>query len=306
MSSEEKTTLMPARLIPGDIVGIVAPASPFDIEKFYQGIEVLKSMGFSPLVSDDLFQTKGYFAGTDKHRADVLNRLFADPSVKAILCAKGGFGAMRILSLLDLNSIRKNPKIFVGFSDISAILSVLFNKCGIVTFHGPMATTLANATDDTKKSLFLTLTSDTRVQVRPKKGVTIKPGLASGAVCGGNFTTLCHLIGTPYEPNFKGKILLLEDKGEALYRIDRMLTQMKLAGLFEELNGLVLGSFEDCGGYDEICRLVDEMFTGFNIPVLAGFEIGHGRTNITIPLGGEATLDADRQLLTFHEPATMG
>ena len=262
-------------------------------------------MGYSPLITDDLFLKKGYLAGTDENRADMVNRLFADPNVKAIFSAKGGFGAMRILSLLDFNSIRENPKIFVGFSDITAILSVLNNTCGIVTFHGPLVTTLAEATDETKESLFRTLASDINIKIEPKKGVTINSGLASGSVEGGNLTTLCHLIGTPYAPNFKGKILLLEDKGEALYRIDRMLSQMKLSGCFEGLSGLVIGFFEDCGGHDEIYRLIEEMFKDFNIPVLAGFEVGHGRTNITIPMGIRAELDADQQQLTFHEAATV-
>jgi len=305
MKIKEKTPIRLVRLLQGDTIGIVAPASPFNLEKFYRGIDVLKSMGYSPLIADDLFLKNGYLAGTDENRADMVNRLFADPNVRAIFCAKGGFGAMRILSLLDFNLIRQNPKIFVGFSDITAILSVLNNTCGIVAFHGPLVTTLADATNETKKSLLQALASDINIKLEPKKGVTINPGLASGPVEGGNLTTLCHLIGTPYAPSFKGKILLLEDKGEALYRIDRMLSQMKLSGCFEGLSGLVIGFFEDCGGHDEIHRLFEEIFKDFNIPVLAGFEVGHGRTNITIPMGIRAALDADRQQLTFFETATV-
>jgi muramoyltetrapeptide carboxypeptidase len=305
MRTKEKSLRRPGKLLRGDAIGIVAPAGPFNVKRFNRGIEVLKSMGFFPLISEDLFLKKGYLAGTDRHRAEMVNRLFAEPNIKAIFSAKGGFGTMRILSLLDFNSIRGNPKIFVGFSDITALLSVLNNSCGMVTFHGPVVTTLADATDETKTSLFRSLTSDMKIEIKPRKGVTINPGKTSGPLEGGNLTTLCHLTGTPYTPNFKGKILLIEDKGEALYRIDRMLTQMILSGCFEGLGGIVIGSFEDCGEVDGVYRLIEEMFKDFNIPVLAGFEVGHSKTNITIPMGIRAELDADRQRVTFHETATL-
>ncbi len=296
--------LMPARLMPGDTIGIVAPASSFDMEKFYSGITVLESMGFRTSVPDDLFIKNGYLAGPDAHRANLVNRFFADRRIKAIVCARGGYGSIRILSLLDFGSIRKNPKIFVGFSDISALLSVLYAKCGLVAFHGPMVTTLGDADQKTREAIFSVLSSDMKLEIRLENGVTIKHGLASGPVSGGNLTTLCHLVGTPFEPDFKGHILFLEDRGEEVYRIDRMLTQMKIAGCFDGLAGLILGSFEDCGTINEIVRIVDDIFKADPIPILAGFEAGHGRSNITIPMGLEATLDADRHLLSFHEPAT--
>lgn len=305
MEFKQKKLLKPVRLERGDTIGIVAPASPFNKVKFYQGIEALESMGFRTSVSEDLFITNGYLAGTDRHRANMVNRLFADKNIKAVVCAKGGFGSLRMLSLLDLQLIGRNPKIFVGFSDISALLYVLLAKCGLVSFHGPMVTTLAEATEETKKSMFLTITADIKPVLKPKEGVTIEPGIASGHVAGGNLTTLCHLAGTPYTPNFKGKILVLEDKGEAAYRIDRMLSQMKLAGCFDGLNGLALGSFEDCGKLDDIFLIVDDIFKEYKIPILAGLEIGHGTNNFTVPMGLVATLDANRQRLSFNEPATM-
>ena len=305
MEFKQKKLLKPVRLERGATIGIVAPASPFDKVKFYQGIEALESMGFRTSVSEDLFVTNGYLAGTDRHRANMVNRLFADKNIKAVVCAKGGFGSLRMLSLLDLQLIERNPKIFIGFSDISALLYVFLANCGLVTFHGPMVTTLADATEETKNSMFLTITTDIKPVLKPKEGVTINPGIASGPVAGGNLTTLCHLAGTPYTPNFKGKILLLEDKGEAAYRIDRMLSQMKLAGCFDGLKGLALGSFEDCGKLDEIFLIVDDIFKENKIPILAGLEIGHGTNNFTVPMGLEATLDTNRQRLSFNEPATM-
>jgi len=149
------------------------------------------------------------------------------------------------------------------------------------------------------------LKSNKALELIPKKGIIIKSGVSSGIVAGGNLTTLCHLVGTPYVQRFNGKILIIEDVGEVPYRIDRMLTQMKLAGCFDGLKGLVLGSFEKCGQLNEIFRIVQEMFRDFNIPILAGFAIGHSKINITIPIGLEATLDTDRQIIAFHEPATV-
>ncbi|MBU4184597.1 MAG: LD-carboxypeptidase, partial [Proteobacteria bacterium] len=265
---------------------------------------ILESMGFYVSVLDDIFDRNGYLAGPDVHRANLLNKLFADSSIKAIICARGGYGSIRILPLLDYNIIRNNPKIFVGFSDVSAILSAIYTKCGLVTFHGPMVTTIADASQKTKESMLSTFFSDIKLKITIKKGITLRHGSASGIVSGGNLATLCHLVGTPFEPSFKDHILFLEDRGEATYKIDRMLTQMKMAGCFDGIAGLVLGFFEDCGKIGELFSVVDDIFKDDDIPILAGFEAGHGRNNITIPFGITATLDSDRNLLSFHEAAT--
>jgi len=305
MKTQKRKLIIPARLRPGDTVGIVAPSSPFNPKTFDQGIRTLESMGFQVSVPDGLDQKEGYLAGPDSHRADLVNRLFADREIKAILCAKGGFGSIRILSLLDYAAIRRNPKVFIGFSDVSALLAVLYAKCDLVAFHGPMVTTLGNATAETRNALLSAVSSDTSLELKPRRGIIVKPGSASGSVIGGILTTLCHLLGTPFEPDFKGHILLLEDRGEETYRIDRMLTQMKHAGSFDGLAGLILGSFEDCGNSDNVIRVVTDIFKEADIPILAGFDIGHGGNNVTLPIGLEATLDADRQRLRFHAPATV-
>jgi len=305
MQIKEKKSIKPRCLMPGDTVGIAAPAGPFDPKKFMKGKAVLESMGFRTFFDEGIFQKHGFFAGTDVQRADQVNRLFADPAVQAVICARGGYGSMRILRFLDFKIIQNNPKIFVGFSDISVLLFILHARCSLVTFHGPVVTTLANTDEQTIAAMLKVMTADKIFDLKPEKGIALKPGVCSGVVVGGNLTTLCHLAGTPYTPNFNGKILFLEDRGEAPYRIDRMLTQMKLAGCFEGLKGLFLGSFEACGKLDDIFRIVQEVFNDVNIPILSGFEIGHARVNITIPIGLRATLDADRQILTFHEPATV-
>jgi len=271
---------------------------------FNRGIAVLESMGFNTSIPEILFNKKEYFAGSDLERAEMVNRYFADPAIKAIICARGGYGSIRILSLLDYKTIQKNPKIFIGFSDVSALLSTLYLRCRLVTFHGPTVTTLGNSDDRTKDSLLSMITSGDKPKIVIKNGITIKSGSASGPVLGGNLNTLCHLLGTPFQPDFKGCILFLEDKGEVPYRIDRMLSQMKLAGCFNGLAGLILGNFEDCGDTDDIIRIADDIFKDDDIPMLAGLEVGHGKRNLTIPTGLNATLNADLKVLAFHEPAT--
>ena len=150
------------------------------------------------------------------------------------------------------------------------------------------------------------LSSEKPLEIVSEKGVTIRSGCSSGPVSGGNLTTLCHLVGTPFEPDYTGHILFLEDQGEAVYRIDRMLTQMRLAGCFDGLGGLLLGSFDNCGKDDEIFRVVESVFQGEDIPMLAGFEIGHGKDNMTVPIGIDATLNTDRKMLLYHGCATQG
>ncbi|MDH4204777.1 MAG: LD-carboxypeptidase [Desulfobacteraceae bacterium] len=305
MLSKDNKSVRPPRLKPGDTIGIVAPAGPFDPEKFMKGKTVLESMGFRTFFDEGIFQKHGFLAGTDIQRADQVNRLFADPSVQAIVCARGGYGSMRILPFLDFETILKHPKIFLGFSDISALLSVLYDQYGLVTFHGPVVTTLANATEKTIMAMKTALTSDAPLELIPEDGRVIKPGVCSGILTGGNLTTLCHLVGTSYAPNFRGKILLLEDVGEMPYRIDRMLTQMKLAGCFNGIAGLILGAFKECGHLNEIVEIFDNIFEDADIPISVGFDLGHGKHNLTIPMGLGAMLDTDKKRLLFHEPATV-
>jgi muramoyltetrapeptide carboxypeptidase len=206
---------------------------------------------------------------------------------------------------LDFDVIRTNPKVFIGHSDITVLLAAITAKTGLVTFHGPLVTTLAEAPELTRQSMLAAISSDTHLKVTPGNGVTIKAGRAQSPIIGGNLTTLCHLLGTSFEPRFENHILFLEDRGEAHYRIDRMLFQMKLAGCFDGMAGLILGSFEECGALDGIYRIFQECFQDIHIPILAGFDAGHGHQNLTLPFGIDATLDADKQVLSFTQPATV-
>jgi len=294
----------PRRLIDGDTIGVVAPASPFDPDRFRCGLDVLTSMGFQTVYDDSIFKKGGYLAGTDAHRSRQLQRYFGDERIKGIICARGGYGSIRVLSRLRSDAIRDTAKCFIGFSDITAIHSVLYTKCGLVTFHGPTVTALATATKRSREAFVEAVSSRTPLQIKPVKGVTLRSGTASGRIVGGNLTTLCHLTGTPYQPDFDGHILILEDTSESEYRIDRMLTHMKLAGLFKTVAGVCLGSFRGCGKIEEIHRIAKETFREYNIPILGGMPVGHDRTNITIPLGVMVTLDAVKKVVSYHEPAT--
>jgi muramoyltetrapeptide carboxypeptidase len=306
MNSLKINPIRPPRLKPGDTIGIVAPAGSFDRKIFAQGLYILESMGFQTRVPDEIFEKNCYLAGSDAHRAGLVMRFFEDQSVNALVCARGGFGSLRILPLLDFDTIRQNPKVIVGYSDITALLAAITAKSGLVTFHGPLVTTLANASETTCSSLLAAISSNTIVELKPTRSIPLKSGRSRGRMIGGNLTTLCHLLATPFEPKFESRILLLEDRGEAHYRIDRMLFQMKLAGCFKGIAGLILGSFEDCGSLDGIFKIFEEQFKDIPVPILAGFDIGHGQQNMTIPFGLEASLDADKQILSFDQPATIG
>lgn len=290
----------PRRLRPGAVIGIAAPASPFDPESFERGLTMLHRMGFETVVREGLSAAQGYLAGPDEQRADVLQGLFEDARIDAIVCARGGYGSLRILPLLDYDRISAHPKIFVGFSDISALLSAITARCGFVAFHGPVVTTLADASESTRAAMLAAIAGDAPLVLNLSSAVTVRPGRAAGVVCGGNLTTLCHLLGTAFQPSFRNRILFLEDRGEALYRIDRMLTQLKLAGCLEGIRGLMLGWFTDCAADQEILDLVGSRFADAPFPILAGLSAGHTDPNLTMPLGVPAELDAGRRSLCFE------
>ncbi len=303
MNSKIQKLIVPNALKKGDIIGIVAPAGPFDKAKLQAGIKVLESMGFKLFVPEGLFKKEDYLAGSDTHRAETLNRLFENDSIRAIMCARGGFGSLRILSLINTEIVRNNPKIFIGFSDITAIHSFLYTKCGLVSFHGPMVATIADNCLKTRDAMFEAITAGKKLRIKPEKGWIIQHGIAQGPVFGGNMATLCHLTGTEYEPDLKGHILFFEDTDEPLYKIDRMLTQMKFAGVLDGVVGIVLGSFKNCGEHEKVYMIFERMFRDDGIPILAGFAIGHEQSNITVPIGLKATIDTDNHLFLFHEPS---
>lgn len=285
---------------PGHTIGIVAPASPFDRRKFEYGIKFLEDRGYQVHVPAEVFHQAGFLAGADDLRARLINQMFADPEIHAIWCARGGYGSLRILPLIDYSTICAHPKPFVGSSDITALLAALGDHCGMPVFHGPMIISFADSDEETRHAAFDIFREADGWTLAAESDNVIHPGRATGVVVGGNLTTLSHLIGTPFEPEFSGRLLFIEDIGEAPYRIDRMLTQMKLAGKFSGINGLMLGNFSGCGNQEEIRSIVENIFRDQEVPILAGLPAGHGPKNIMMPMGVEAALDAEAGRLIFR------
>ncbi|MBI9089757.1 MAG: LD-carboxypeptidase [Desulfobacterium sp.] len=290
--------IMPSYLEPGATIGVCAPAGAFDPVKFEAGLSRIRDMGFRIHLPTGLSAPKRYLAGDDAHRAGIVNDLFQDPRIKAILCARGGFGALRILPHLDFDLLINNPKFVVGFSDITALLVEGVKQCPFPMIHGPVVTSLANGSRETLDSLLLAL-SGPIPGIRIANGNTVRGGRASGIFVGGNLATLVSMAGTRFQPDFNDCILFLEDVREPAYKIDRMLTQMAFAGILAGVRGVVLGTFDHCGDETMIHDIVAERFNDPRVPILAGLDAGHGLTNLSLPLGSSVTLDADIHGLTF-------
>ncbi len=293
--------LVPKPVIKGDTIGIVAPASPFDEEKFFKGIRILEPLGFDLYIPEEILGKKGYIEGEAKERALLIEKMFADKNIKGIICARGGFGSIKTLPFIDFEIIRQNPKHFIGFSDISALLSAFYNICGMMVFHGPLVTSFSEIDTASIESFSKALALED-IDVEINNGVIIKKGFSKGKLTGGNLATLCHLLGTPFQPDFGRHILFLEDIGEKPYKIDRMLTQMKLAGCFEDISGILLGSFENCGNPEDIYSIAASVFKEDEFPILGGIDSGHGKRNLVLPIGADVFFDTNNKTLKITYP----
>jgi muramoyltetrapeptide carboxypeptidase len=307
---EAPSLLYPPRIREGATIGVVAPASPaLDPEKVPEALARLEARGFRVKPAAHLEKRDGYLAGTDQERADDLNAMFSDPEVDAILALRGGYGSCRILPLLDYPLIRAHPKTFIGYSDNTALQLALLKKAGLVTFHGPnaMEAFLPGNTDHFQRLLLepappfgsFTLFSPTE-----NFGASLKalvPGRVKGSLLGGNMTCLLRLIGTPYEPDFAGAILFLEDIGEKAYRVDGMFTHLRLAGLLQRLGGLVLGRFDHADEMERerIDGCLQREAESLGVPCVAGAPIGHTPAQIIVPQGAAAELDAGELRLSL-------
>jgi muramoyltetrapeptide carboxypeptidase len=288
-------------LAPGDVVGVAAPSGIVDREAFASGLAVLEGLGYRIVVSPGVYTRSRFFAGDDAARAEAFNALFADPAIGAIVCARGGYGAMRILPNLDFDLIAQNPKAIIGFSDITALLWSIYSRCGFAVYHGPNVVSLNRVSPLDLRFFAGAVAGASLPPVVSSNPVVIYPGRAEGPVAGGNLCTLCHLVGTPFAPRFADRLLFLEDRGELPYRIDRMLAQLRFSGALAGVKGVLLGSFHDCGEPEAVHEVFADAFGRDRIPVAAGFPIGHGSENRTIPLGLSAVLDAGRGVLTYLE-----
>ncbi len=281
----------------GDRVAVIAPAGACREADLAPGLAILRDFGLEPVPSNALYRRRGYLAGDDGLRSRQLMAAFEDPSVAGIVCARGGYGSMRLLSGLDFDRLAAHPKRLVGFSDISALLWAICQRAGMVCFHGPTVASLAQADSATVDALRAALMSSPETTVALDGAWVLNDGRANGCLCGGNLTTLCHLLGTAFAPRFDGGIAVIEDRGEAPYRIDRMLTQLRLAGVLDGVRAVVLGDFLDCGTEADLHSVFEDLLADLGVPVVAGSGIGHGRRNLAWPLGLPARLDAARATL---------
>lgn len=301
--------IIPKKLKKGDTIGIIAPASPTEEKNIRHSKITLQKMGFKVKIGESCYSRYGYLSGTDKIRARDLTNMFKDKEVDAIICLRGGYGSIRILPLIDYEIIRDNPKIFVGYSDITCLHISINQKSNLITFHGPMASSdMTKELDDfTKKSFLdsLELKNINREIINPYKEKIefINSGRCSGKLIGGNMATICSLMGTDYEINTKDKILFLEDIGESTYKIDRMFNQLKLANKLKECRGIILGNFKNCEhvgnefSYEEV---VKNNLKDFHKPIIKNLKAGHCMPMLTLLLGSNIIIDCDKGQFMAH------
>lgn len=320
MAQASELAIKPRGLAPGDTIMIVAPSGELIPRRVKLAVERLEKMGFRVIVPDDVYSVRGYLAGPDERRAAELMRAFTDPEVDAIFPGTGGYGATRMLDLLDYDAIRANPKILIGFSDITGLHMALDTKCNFVTFHSPNPQwglgSWDNLPEFSAKYFWRSLMAD---QNGEEQGFAYEPplysplgiyspGVGEGRLCGGNLSLLASLTGTEYELDTDGKVLFLEDVSEAPYRVDRMLRQLKMTGQLDELAGVILGQFRKCeADGSESSLSLPEVFTDYfgdaPYPVVCNFPAGHVKLNATLPFGVRVRVDADNREVRVLENA---
>ena len=317
----------PKALRRSDTISVIAPAGPVVRERIEKAFEHLRSLGYRIKTHGDVFRSRGYLAGDDSTRAGELMAAFADPESKAVWCARGGYGVVRLLDRLDFDLIGRHPKVFIGFSDITALHLAIQNRTGLVTFHGPNLQDGFGAAEGmsptTEAALWRVIaleqqnSTGMQLSTYAESGVcdvtlrAIVPGIANGRLTGGNLSVLAGLVGTPYEVDTAGRILFLEDVNEPVYRVDRYLAQLALAGKLQAAAGIVLGGFTfDEGPASDaasaMAELLDEYFGKLEVPVLAGLPAGHQRENWVLPMGALVEVNADaRRVSVIEHPVSV-
>jgi muramoyltetrapeptide carboxypeptidase len=297
------TVHKPPRLSVGARIGVVAPAGSVDRQAVEAGIAAIRAEGFEVELALNLFASNGYLAGDAKLRAQDLLEFFRRRDVDAIFCARGGFGSIQLLPYLTVE-LEKFPKIFVGYSDITVMLNWLRQFCGILTFHAPMvAMDLARGLSRQSKTHLWSVLSGETAEWKLALGEIIKPGRVEGEMMGGCLSLLVTTLGTPYEIDTAGKILFLEDVGEKPYRIERMLTQLKMAGKLAHVAGVLFGDFTNCedDGTRGLKQIIGELFSDAAYPVVMGMKAGHGQENLALPFGATMALDGNTASLEMLE-----
>jgi muramoyltetrapeptide carboxypeptidase len=316
-NKDQQTSLLPMPLHWGDTVGLISPsAATAERIQFQFAKEALEALGFIVKPGANLEKRRGHLAGTDEERAADLNSMFADKEVKAIICIRGGSGAARILPMINYETIKQNPKPILGYSDITAIHNAIYAKTGLITFHGPNGTGSWNSFNVRqfeevffKQSLLKYENEKIKCDeliVKNNRIQTIKGGQSEGIIVGGNLTVLTALAGSGYLPDFNGKILFLEDIGEEPYKIDRMMSTLKLMGALNNLKGFIFGQCTDCsptGGYGALTLddIFDDYIVPLNIPAYRGAMIGHVPKQFIVPIGAKVSMDADEGTFSLQE-----
>lgn len=292
-------------LRPGDVVAVVSPAGPAPRARVEAGCAMLRSWGLEPAVGRHAYRRHGFLAGSDAQRATDLNAALADPRVRAVLATRGGYGSQRIADAVDAATVRRDPKPVVGFSDLTALQLALWRAARLASLHGPGVAWRPDRTGAvSERSLRDALMSTDQVVLRRDPAAptapVAAPGTATGRLLGGNLSLLASSVGTPDVPDLTGAILLLEDVDEAPYRVDRMLTQLRRAGLLRDLAGVAVGQFTRCehGRPGEVVEVLAERLADLGVPVLGGLPVGHGDDPLTVPVGVPATLDTATGTLT--------
>ena len=305
--------IKPKRLRQGDVIGICAPAGPLaSPDLLTPGIRYLEQLGYRIELSSNLYRKHGYLAGSDAQRVADLHELFTNKHVKAIFAARGGYGSHRILPLLDYGIIKRNPKIIVGYSDITALQLALFSKTGLTSLSGPMVVEMPSTFTPTSEEMFWRAVTSAKpletFTAKRKQSYNNGQSSATGRLLGGNLSLIAALIGTPYFPIVKNSILLLEEIDERPYRVDRMLLQIKLKGILEQSNGIILGDFTDCVPVKgkpslKLSQVFMESFNDLHYPILSGFRYGHIKHSLTMPIGVNVRLHRQKNSIEFLESA---
>ncbi|MEU5940381.1 LD-carboxypeptidase [Micromonospora sp. NPDC047548] len=297
--------LRPPALRPGDTVMLVSPSGPTRPERVARGIELLTGWGLRPVLAPNAYARRGYLAGDDALRAADLNTAFADPEVRGVICTRGGYGAQRVVDLVDMAAVRRDPKVVAGFSDITALQFALWRGARLASVHGPGAAWLDERTPlrsaESLHAALMTTEPVTVDAVPAEETFAVRvPGRAAGPLLGGNLCLIAASIGTPDMPDLTGAVLLVEEVQEPPYKVDRMLTHLRRAGVLDGVAGVAVGQFTECAdGWDTtIVDVLAERLGDLGVPVLGGLPVGHGQGQLTVPLGTPATLDATTGTLT--------
>lgn len=299
--------MLPEHLQKGDTVGVIAPAGPPNQKDLHDAVSFLENLGLRVKFGQYITSEYGYLAGVDGERLSDLHKMIGDPQIRGIFFARGGYGTGRIADRIDYELVKRHPKIIWGYSDITYLHTAIRQKTGLITFHGPMvATDMANKQfDDKSKAMFNQLFKPTELHYTEAFSTltTLVEGQATGEIVGGNLSLIISTLGTPFEIETEGKLLLIEDVGEMPYRVDSMLNQLTLSGKLQKLAGIIIGDFSIAEPGDKPSLFLDEVFRHYfadlGCPVMSGFKIGHCFPHFALPLGADATLDTKSKTLTI-------